>query len=794
MISEMRRMLTRMAVTVAMLTAPSSLFISTAGAQQNDSTAAAGGTNPYATVMRERQLPLVTTKIRLLTRSYGDSIVLRWLAEDWVSYKYLADFGVNVLRVSHRELPADPSDLSNFNPLQIDTLAYALKPLTLEQFRAKYAADDSLALVPQGLLWGEAENYKQSKPGTMTHNLDLNSEQDITYALAMMVAEWRKDLAEDMAVRLTDRTAEPGVTYDYYVQPTRWENGGRLIFEPGVVEGVDCRPYQPEVFNPRMTDSLSLPGTLTIGWWDDLHSSYEIERRQTMTLDGEHLDRPWERISQKPYVSMVEQPEGEDYCLLGDSVPYLGLWEYRILAYDAFGDLTMPTRAHEVMVPDIQPPSAPLLKRVVVERPDDDDPMARVIAHIIWEKPDLEPDLVGYVVNYHDMRNTTGEWITLNDEIIAPTDTVFTIDMTGRRTGMLVVSAYDQTGNESRSLMQQINLTDYRAPAPPDSLQAYVLPVRTLAEMEATADTVATAEPSDSLAANDYVDGIGVVLLSWQQNPLDDDVSYWDVAFANDSTHPFLTKAQVRVPQYADTLVLDVNQKYIYYRVRAVDYSNNFGDWCPWIRVVRPHDSPPTQPHLDTSSHSDEKGMHMEWVVGTDADMLYHMAYRRLGDNGPWELIGRYDADSLRQHNYTITIDDDPPYDRRQRYYYMIESVNSSPYTSQSLAVSWLHRGLRTLDIDVALQGAWVGHDNVARLTWTHGDVPQRMAATPYYYCVFRKGPGDKRFRYQMDVYETEYTDRQLRPGETADYYVLMRFEDGRESRQSNTVSITRDK
>ena len=716
----------------------------------------AGAQQPTDTI-EHRMLPRVTSKIRLLTRTYGDSIVLRWMAEDYVSYRYLAATGVNVLRVSR-----DAEGMMQ----GIDTLAYGLRPLSLQGFSAKYAPDDSVALIPQGVLYGEQENYKQSRPGTMTHNLDLNAEQDIAFAFAMLTAEWRKDLAVDMAVRLTDRHAVPGATYDYYVQPTRWDNGGRLIFEPGVAEGVVNRPFSPEPFNPRVVDSLSTPQTLTIGWWDDRHSSYEIERRLTMTLDGQRLD--------KPYVSMVEQREGEDYCLLGDSVPRLGLWEYRIMAYDAFGELSEPSPAHEVMVPDREPPVPPVLKRVVLERPDD-DPMARVVAHIVWEKPDLEPDLVGYVVNYRDMRSAEAGWQMLNDELIAPTDTIFTTDMTGRRTGMLCISAYDQTGNESRSMVQQINLTDYRAPAMPDSLRAYVLPV--------TADSIRSGAARTSQ-----------VLLSWLQDKADDDISYWDVAVANDSTHPFLTKAQVHEPMYADTLVLDVNQKYIYYRVRAVDYANNFGEWCPWIRVVRPHVTPPTQPHLATSSHTDEAGMHMEWVVGTDADMLYHLLYRRTGKDGAWQLLGRYDADSLRQHDYTIVVDDNPPYEREQRYYYMVESVNSSPYTAQSLAVSWLHRGSHVVDIPLTLQGAWVQHEGLVRLTWSHADVPEKLRGVPFYYCVFRKGPGDKRFRYQYNVTETEYTDRQLRAGATAEYYVVLRFEDGRESRESNVVSVSREK
>ena len=745
----------------------------TAGAQQTDSI----GTNPFSTVAQKRMLPLVTSKIRLLTRSYGDSIVLRWAAEDYVSYKYLADFGVNVLRVRHdspgaaREplRPTLPTD-SVRGLLHIDTLAYALKPLTLEQFRAKYAPDDSVAMVPQGLLYGDSENYKPSKEGTMTHNLDLNAEQDIAFGFAMLTAEWRKDLAEDMAVRLTDRSVESGVTYDYYVQPTRWENGRRLIFEPGVVEGVECKPFEPEVFNPRMTDSISTPHTLTIGWWDDRHSSYEIERRQLMTLDGERLDRPWERINDKPYVPMVDQPEGESYCLLGDSVPYLGLWEYRIRAYDAFGDLSLPSHGHEVMVPDVEPPVPPVLKRVIVERPDGDDPMARVIAHIFWEKPDLEPDLVGYIVSYRDIRSADAYWRTLNDEMIPPTDTVFTADMTGCRTGMLTVSAYDHSGNEGRSFLQQINLTDYKAPAVPDSVQAVVLP--------ATIDSIRTGAVRHTQ-----------VLLTWQQDPADDDIVYWDVAFANDSIHPFLTKAQVYDPMYIDTLRLDVNQKYIYYRVRAVDYSNNFGQWCPWIQVLRPHVTPPTQPHIDKSERSDSTGMHMEWIVGTDADMLYHLLWRRVGEKGSWQVIGRYDADSLQQHNYTIRVDDNPPFQREQRYYYMVESYNTSPYTSRSMAVDFLHQGPKVWTVKIELAGDYMQKEDLTRLVWTTGPLP---FDAPYYYCVYRRGSGSKKFRFMVSqpADKQEYTDELLREGEQAEYYVMIQWRDGRQSTASNTVTV----
>ena len=280
----------------------------TAGAQTPGTTGVASA--PQEAVVRHRTEPLITTKIKLLTRTYGDSIVLRWAAEDFVSWKYLCVYGVNVLRVQRDGRPG----------LNIDTLAYGLKPLSLEQFRKKYPDSDSLALVPQGVLYGRATNYKFAKPGTMERSLEDNSEQDIAYGFAMVVAEWRKDLAEAMAVRFTDRNVTPGATYDYYIQPTRWDNGGKLIFEPGVAEKVVNMPYTPVTFDPVVIDSLTSPYHVSIGWWDHEHSSYEIERRMLSNSKGVAVNGPWQRVTEKPYISMVEQPEGEDYCLLGDSV------------------------------------------------------------------------------------------------------------------------------------------------------------------------------------------------------------------------------------------------------------------------------------------------------------------------------------------------------------------------------------------------------------------------------------------------------------------------------------------
>ena len=67
--------------------------------------------------------PLLTTKIHADVRTYGDSIMLRWVPEDYASWKYLCDFGVNVLRVEK-------------GSIDLDTLAFQFKPLSLQAWLA----------------------------------------------------------------------------------------------------------------------------------------------------------------------------------------------------------------------------------------------------------------------------------------------------------------------------------------------------------------------------------------------------------------------------------------------------------------------------------------------------------------------------------------------------------------------------------------------------------------------------------------------------------------------------------
>ena len=102
-----------------------------------------------------KQYGLIQAGIHLLARSYGDSIVLRWGAEDYVTQRTLDDVGVMVVRYDYSPEASDPF---------CDTLVTNLRPWTLEQFEAAYAKEDSMARMAMGIMYSKSGMRPPERP------------------------------------------------------------------------------------------------------------------------------------------------------------------------------------------------------------------------------------------------------------------------------------------------------------------------------------------------------------------------------------------------------------------------------------------------------------------------------------------------------------------------------------------------------------------------------------------------------------------------------------------------------
>lgn len=676
--------------------------------------------------------------IHLLARSYEDRIALRWAPSEYVPFRFLRDAGYVVMR-----------NWGNKDGFHNDTVAI-VKPWPIEQFKQKFQENDSLAGVAVQLMYGQLTTLDQTEaaPGSMKSIVEVYEQQQDVVGMAMYVAEMRPDLAEAMGLLYTDRDVKTGIDYIYSVAPNLPDSVLHITWGTSEVMRVGDDPS--DRLHIEMTDSVAPPYQVMLYWPRLPYSAYDIERREA---GGE-----WKQLNAKPYISMLNEFMAEDAeNIFYDSTDKIGTFEYRIFAYNSFGDRIGPSDVHSVEVPDMVPPQPPTIKQFLIVYTNDTTAQAT----IFFSKDSLEADLVGYVPMYrNDLRDTLAQWRQLTDRIIAPGDTTCIVDVSGLAAGHVTMAAFDKDGNYSYSVEQLLNIDDFTPPSAPTNLRANVAPD-------------------------------GLLVLRWTAPP-EPDVSYYEVYSANDPNDVFMnrTTPEQRDTAYVDSLAQGLNQAFIYYRVKAVDGSGNSSDFSDMLRVVRPNYIPPQVCRIDSVWMTDD-AVHMWWLQSNEADLSYHRIFRRLNDEDSWTLMGTYRADSLRMIDNRIRFTDSPAPNMRTRYVYAVETYNLTGVTSGlSLPQTFLFTGPRIVDIKLKLEGVYEKKTREVRLAWETGRVPDYG---PWYYCVYRKGPDDRDFKFMLATKSDEplYNDFNTRPGETAQYYVTVQYDDGRRSKPSNTVTIT---
>lgn len=695
--------------------------------------------------------------INVIARSYGDSIVLRWAAADFPSWQYLNHVGVDIYRY--------PVDLKDNETYEIDTLAYALKPAPLEEWRTRYPESDSIAHIAMGTLYsigGFTQDQSNYPTGDLGAILDVYDDQQMQFGMAVLTSEWRRDIADMLAMRFVDRNVKPGKKYMYVIRPTLFDSTRHIIFRAGLIDEIKNVKYTPEIFETEMRDSLVNINLIRL-WWsnDEKYSSYEIERR----AQGENV---WTRVNSQTYLVM-QDVEGENLDnSISDQVPAPGIYEYRILAHDAFGDIIECSENHVVTVTDLEAPHPIELKMVEIVRQNENDPNSDILATFHFEKDTIEDDYIGCKILYYRKSpiDSAAQWVELCEQLIPVGQTSFTTDVTNIPTSQMVVAAYDTAHNVSYSIPHTVRISDMRAPEAPQNFRYEIID-----------------------------NNEGTVRLMWDTP--DDNIDYYEIAFANDTTHEFMLRESdnglIRTNSYVDTLATDVNQEYIYYKVRAIDYASNVGAYSPILQVLRPSTIIPAVAHIDSAAIDNEKGIYMRWVCSNEQQIAQHKLMRRVANGkNNWAIIRTFDADSLRMNGNIVEVIDVPEYNRRERYEYAMESVTNAGISSGlSLIYSARFEGKIKFECNLKLYGVYVPKEGKTRLAWELDQEPPYKG--DWYFCIYRKGMYDKRHKFLMSAkpIERSFEDFLLRQGESAEYYIMIQYADGRESQISNIVTVT---
>jgi hypothetical protein len=86
-----------------------------------------------------------------------------------------------------------------------------------------------VAAVAMGTLYSEGGfTQEQSRHGVgeMGALLDVHGDQQFRFGMAVLASEWRKDVAEDLAMRFVDKNVKKGEKYQYIVRPAEFDSTG----------------------------------------------------------------------------------------------------------------------------------------------------------------------------------------------------------------------------------------------------------------------------------------------------------------------------------------------------------------------------------------------------------------------------------------------------------------------------------------------------------------------------------------------------------------------------------------
>ena len=688
-------------------------------------------------------------RLHAVARTYGDRMMVRWAPDEFVPWKYLNGYGYMVQRVTHRP---DGS-------LKSDTIAPLVHPLTRKQFMERFEENDSLAGAAVQTIFGQMTNLNQTEhsPGTAGSIMEVYEEQQNVFGFAMLIAEMRPDLAEAMGLAYTDRDVRPGEQYDYIIRPLVPDTV--LPVRPAIVYKISNEKFRPVTFETQLTDSLQPPSSIYLYWPRDNYTAYDIERRRLGSIGEDSTTwRPsaWHTLNEHPFISMLNPQMREDAPnLYVDAGVKPGIYEYRVRAYDTFGDRTNPSAPVRIELPDLVAPSAPWLWHIDVEHGD-----TAVTAKLFWRKDTLEADLAGYLPVYYNEKLLADRWLPLSSELIPVGDTTCTVVVTGLGTGSVAIAALDSAGNMTASIPQTLRIGDITPPHKPRNFRGMVNPQ-------------------------------GIVTLMWSP-VIDRDLYSYEVWYSNSPYHQFekISPSMMQDTIFQDTISTRNNQRYVYYKLKATDWSSNVSDETDVLPITVPNFDPPVPCRIDSIYHDDEV-IRMWWIGSNEATVKWHRVFRKLKNDDQWTLIKMIDADTLTTARFMV--EDRPPLVQQQRYYYAIETLSIMGSSSGlSMQQSFLHDGPRVLDIPIRLSGDYLKESQQTRLVWEPVTIPE--AEGPWHFCVWRKGPQDDDFKFLLSVKsdEQEFTDRLLRAGEQAQYYVSIRFNDGRSSQNSNVVTVAR--
>ncbi len=683
--------------------------------------------------------------IRVLARSYGDSIIVRWGPTTNWAWSSLNRTGYMIERIDLSEAKHPKRQMINVAPI---------KPMTLDQMKTSLDRNDKYAAIAAQCLYGKnfSVGLRKGQAGTA----DKANVWKDRYGFAMEVADFDGQVARAEGLRYTDTKVQKNGIYIYRVYAAQPPLNGKIDTGNAMVENTGRIPPG----RPKMTALFALDRQAELHWpriQQETYTGYIIER----SADGSNFKAlnslPF--FSSKPDTADARSVSGKRDSLMArvnallktqqvfiDSLPQnYHRYYYRIKGINAFAEWSNYSDTLSAMGADLTAPAAP-----IVENPKYTGGRKLMLR---WKKPLKEADFKGYLVTRsHNV--VAGPYLPLTQQILPPSTTQFEDDSAfAHGQNFYIVLAVDTAGNTASSIPAMGLVPDNTPPAIPKGLKGFI-------------------------TRN------GLVHLSWHPNA-DEDMKGYKVYFANASEHVFtqITLRPTADTVFTDSITLHTLTKYIWYKIAAVDQNNNHSPYSEAVRLKKPGLVPPTAP-LATNVQVDTGGVRIDFIQSSSEDVVNYIIYRKEG-GGAWTALYRQPHDKARV-KFHFTDKGLRPF---TNYSYCAEAVDEdSLHSGRSTAVRATVKTIPDLPPVTGLAASYDEKARQIRLSWQYQNTGN------YFFVLYRAaGNGALAKLRSLNAQTAEYRDDDLPPraGENLGYAIQVVFKDKRgRTRLSEPVSI----
>lgn len=663
--------------------------------------------------------------LRLIARSYGDSVVLRWGTTSHTAWKVAGNAGYIIERYEYG--PQGKLTKTVLTP-------QPLKPLTIDEWKARYQPEDTLAGAAVQALYGKAIPTSEDPFGSI---YEIYLQQRSMHGIALLLADIAPRLADGLGLRFVDRTADPRKTYRYRIYS--------LANDPDQpVDTADVAISVSQRDEPKNVTTLTAEEgeQLVVLKWNRLEhpepfSGYYIER----SSDG---GRSFSRINRMPFTPLQKDDSSQTSDRPNEDMTEYKVRleanyqpvQYRVVGVDPFGEVSPNSSVITAMGRDRTPPSAPQILPLEIV-----DGRSMKVA---WRMDTLEGDLEGFVVGKSE--GPDGEFEEISGLLGSDARSYTDLDVRDLPQHYYAVVAIDTAGNRVSSVPLLGIFPDSTAPATPRGLAG-------------------------------TVDSNGVVRLHWDANP-ESDLKGYRVFYANQDDHEYqqLTGDLGEDTTFTDTLTLQTLSEEIYYKIAALDQNYNHSEFTATLTVKKPDVVAPFPPFVSNIVPG-ERSITIQWAASMTDDVVEHTLYRRAEGESDWKAIASTKDRAINSFSDSTAI-------AGTLYEYSLQAGDDAGLRSERSNV--VSGQLVRASGRSAVQGVVGQFDKAGNRVVVRWDAAGED--TEYY---LYKAIGDAQpALYRSVTGAREFVDTEVFPGNTYQYAVKVVGSDGTESALASTGKI----